>query len=166
MSNLVIILGPTGSGKSTSIKNLNPKETMILALKDIDKALPFKGSRKLYNAENKNYFTLNGWDEIITYMDSASKNLKNVHNIIIEDATYIMRTEFFNRVSEVGYTKYNELADHFRRIIAKGSSLRPDINVFLFLHTDTVTQDGNVVGYKAATVGKLLDNQLRYSIAG
>lgn len=159
MSNLVIILGPTGSGKSTSIKNLNPKETMILALKDIDKALPFKGSRKLYNAENKNYFTLNGWDEIITYMDSASKNLKNVHNIIIEDATYIMRTEFFNRVAEVGYTKYNELADHFRRIIAKGSSLRPDINVFLFLHTDTVTQDGNVVGYKAATVGKLLDNQ-------
>lgn len=159
MSNLVIILGPTGSGKSTSIKNLNPKETMILALKDIDKALPFKGSRKLYNAENKNYFTLNGWDEIITYMDSASKNLKNVHNIIIEDATYIMRTEFFNRVAEIGYTKYNELADHFRRIIAKGSSLRPDINVFLFLHTDTVTQDGNVVGYKAATVGKLLDNQ-------
>ena len=99
-------------------------------------------------------------------MDSASNNLKNVHNIIIEDATYIMRTEFFNRVAEVGYTKYNELADHFRRIIAKGSTLRPDINVFLFLHTDTVTQDGNVVGYKAATVGKLLDNQLRYSIAG
>ena len=159
MSNLVIILGPTGSGKSTSIKNLDPKETMILALKDIDKALPFKGSRKLYNAENKNYFALKDYSEIISYMDSASKNLKNVHNIIIEDATYIMRTEFFNRVAEVGYTKYNELADHFRRIIAKGSTLRPDINVFLFLHTDTVTQDGNVVGYKAATVGKLLDNQ-------
>ena len=159
MSNLVIILGPTGSGKSTSIKNLNPKETMILALKDIDKALPFKNSRKLYNAENKNYFALKDYDEIITYMDSASKNLKNVHNIIIEDATYIMRTEFFNRVAETGYTKYNELADHFRRIIAKGSTLRPDINVFLFLHTDTITQDGNVVGYKAATVGKLLDNQ-------
>ena len=159
MSNLVIILGPTGSGKSTSITNLDPKETMILALKDIYKALPFKGSRKLYNAENKNYFALKDYNEIISYMDSASKNLKNVHNIIIEDATYIMRTEFFNRVAEVGYTKYNELADHFRRIIAKGSSLRPDINVFLFLHTDTVTQDGNVVGYKAATVGKLLDNQ-------
>ena len=159
MSNLVIILGPTGSGKSTSIKNLDPKETMILALKDIDKALPFKGSRKLYNAENKNYFALKDYNEIISYMDSASKNLKNVHNIVIEDATYIMRTEFFNRVAEVGYTKYNELADHFRRIIAKGSSLRPDINVFLFLHTDTITQDGNVVGYKAATVGKLLDNQ-------
>lgn len=159
MSNLVVILGPTGSGKSTSIKNLDPKETVILALKDIDKALPFKGSRKLYNAQNKNYFALKNWEEIITYMESASKNLTNVHNIIIEDATYIMRTEFFNRVAEIGYTKYNELADHFRRIIATGSSLRPDINVFLFLHTEPITQDGNVVGYKAATVGKLLDNQ-------
>lgn len=166
MSNLVIILGPTGSGKSTSIKNLDPKETMILALKDIDKALPFKGSRKLYNAENKNYFALRDYSEIISYMDSASKNLKNIHNIVIEDATYIMRTEFFNRVSEVGYNKFTELADHFRKIIAKGSSLRSDINVFLLLHTDTVTQDGNLVGYKAATVGKLLDSQLRYSIAG
>ena len=78
MSNLVVILGPTGSGKSTSIKNLDPKETMVLALKDIDKALPFKGSRKLYNKENKNYYTLKNWEEIITYMESASKNLTNV----------------------------------------------------------------------------------------
>lgn len=102
MSNLVVILGPTGSGKSTSIKNLDPKETMILALKDINKTLPFKGSRKLYNKENKNYFALNNWEEIITYMDSVSKNLLNVHNIILEDATYILRTEFFDRATETG----------------------------------------------------------------
>ena len=58
----------------------------------------------LYNAENKNYFALKDYSEIISYMESASKNLKNIHNIVIEDATYIMRTEFFNRVSEVGLT--------------------------------------------------------------
>ena len=99
MSNLVVILGPTGSGKSTSIKNLDPKETMILALKDVNKALPFKGSKKLYNSENKNYYALKDYSEIITYMESASKNLSNVHNIIIEDSTYIIRTEFFNRAN-------------------------------------------------------------------
>lgn len=157
MSNLVVILGPTGSGKSTSIKNLDPKETMVLALKDIDKALPFKGSRKLYNVENKNYFALKDYAEIISYMESASKNLKNIHNIIVDDAIYVMRTEFFNRASEKGYDKYNELADHFRRIIATGSTLRSDINVFLMLHTEPIEEDGNIVGYKASTVGKLLD---------
>ena len=157
MSHLVVILGPTGSGKSTSIKNLNPKETIILALKDINKDLPFKGSRKLYNAENKNYYALKDYAEIISYMQSISKNLNNVHNIILEDATYIMRTEFFNRAQERGFDKYNDLADHFRRIIATGSTLRNDINVFLFLHTDTIEEDGNIVGYKASTVGKLLE---------
>lgn len=89
MSNLVVILGPTGSGKSTSIKNLDPKETMILALKDVNKPLPFKGSRKLYNKENKNYFALKDYSEIISYMESASKNLPNVHNIVIEDKLFV-----------------------------------------------------------------------------
>lgn len=159
MSNLVVILGPTGSGKSTSIKNLDPKETMILALKDVNKPLPFKGSRKLYNKENKNYFALKDYSEIISYMESASKNLPNVHNIIIEDSTYIMRTEFFNRAAEKTYDKFTDIADHFRRIIAKGTSLRDDINVFLFHHSEPVTQSGDIVGYKMATVGKLLDNQ-------
>ena len=159
MSNLVVILGPTGSGKSTSIKNLDPKETMILALQDVNKALPFKGSRKMYNKENKNYYALKDYSEILTYMESASKNLPNIHNIIIEDATYIMRTEFFNRVMEKTYDKFSEIADHFRKIIAKGTSLREDINVFLFLHSEPVTQSGDTVGYKMATIGKLLDNQ-------
>ena len=159
MSNLVIVLGPSGSGKSTSIKNLNPKETLVLALKDIDKTLPFKGSRKLYNAENKNYFALNGYADIITTMQSASDKVPSIKNIILEDATYIMRTEYFNRSSEGGYGKYTELADHFRRIISTGTKLRSDINVFLFLHSEPVTEDGNIVGYKAATIGKLLDSQ-------
>ncbi len=159
MSNLVVILGPTGSGKSTSIKNLDPKETMILALESINKALPFKGSRNLYNKENKNYFALKDYAQIISYMESASKNLPNVHNIIIEDGTYIMRTEFFDRASEVGYTKFTELADHFRRIIAKGTSLREDLNVFLILHSEPVTESGDIVGYKAATIGKLIDEK-------
>lgn len=77
--------------------------------------------------------------------------------MITKLATYIMRTEFFDRASEPGYNKYSELADHFRRIISKGTSLRDDINVFLFLHTDTDEADGSIVGYKVATVGKLLD---------
>lgn len=104
MSHLVVILGATGSGKSTSIKNLNPQETVILALKAVDKDLPFKGSRKLYSAANKNYFALKDYNEILTYMESISNNAKNVRNIILEDATYIMRTEFFDRSAERGST--------------------------------------------------------------
>lgn len=155
MSNLVIVLGASGSGKSTSIKSLNPQETVVLNV--LGKDLPFKGSRANYTREKKNLIQSSSWDNIISMMQSISKNLPNVHNIIIDDAIYIMRTEFFDRSKETGFNKYNELADHFRRIISEGNNLRSDITVFMLLHTETIDTDGSVIGYKASTVGKLLD---------
>lgn len=155
MSNLVIILGASGTGKSTSIKTLNPDETVVLNV--LGKDLPFKGSRANYTREKKNLIQSSNWDSITNMMQSISKNMPTVHNIVIDDAIYIMRTEFFDRSRERGYDKYNELADHFRRIIATGNSLRSDITVFMMLHTEPVEADGSVIGYKASTVGKLLD---------
>jgi hypothetical protein len=155
MSNLVIVLGASGTGKSTSIKSLNPKETVVLNV--LGKDLPFKGSRASYNKENKNLFDVNKWDTIINYMQSISTNAPSIKNIIIDDGIYCMRTEFFDRSKENGFNKYNELADHFRRIIAVGNALRDDITVFLMLHTEPIETDGSVIGYKASTVGKLLD---------
>lgn len=72
-----------------------------------------------------------------------------------------MRTEFFNRSKERGFDKYNELADHFRRIIAKCGSLRDDLNIFMLLHTETVETEGAIIGYKSSSVGKLLDKMYR-----
>ena len=54
MANICIVMGPSGTGKSTSIKGLNPEETVILNL--LGKKLPFKGSSALYNTEKKNLF--------------------------------------------------------------------------------------------------------------
>lgn len=155
MSNLVIVLGASGTGKSTSIKTLNPEETVVLNV--LGKDLPFKGSRTSYTREKLNLIQPSNWEHVQTMMQSISENKPNIHNIVIDDATYIMRTEFFDRAKERGFDKYNDLADHFRRIIAKGNSLRNDITVFLLLHIETVESDGSIVGYKASTVGKLLD---------
>lgn len=155
MSNLVIVLGASGSGKSTSIKSLCPEETVIINV--LGKDLPFKGSRANYTREKKNLIQSASWDNIVSMMQSISKNFPNIHNIVIDDAIYVMRTEFFDRSKEKGYDKYNELADHFRRIIAEGNSLRNDITVFMLLHTEAVEAEGSVIGYKASTVGKLLD---------
>lgn len=155
MANLVMILGPTGSGKSTSIKTLDPKSTVIINV--LSKELPFKGSRKMYNKENKNIFNIYKPLEIIQYLESISNNASYVKNIIIDDSTYIMRTEFFDRSKERGYDKYNELADHFRRIIATSNTLRDDLNIFMMIHSEPVETDGSIIGYKVSTVGKLLD---------
>lgn len=155
MSNFAIILGDTGCGKSTSIKSLNPKETVIINV--LGKRLPFKGSNSMYNAENKNLFVINDYNSVLSMLDAVNKNAPHVKNVVLDDAIYVMRTEFFDRSKERGYDKYNELADHFRKIIAKCSSLRNDLNVFMLLHIENVESDGSLVGYKSASVGKLLD---------
>ena len=154
MSNFVIVLGASGNGKSTRIKTLKPEETIVVNV--LGKRLPFKGSGANYSAEKKNLFKISTWDKTVVLLDKVNK-LEQIKNVVIDDGIYIMRNEFFDRASERGYDKYNELADHFRRIIQKCSSLRDDLNIFMLLHTEPVESDGGIRSYKASTVGKLLD---------
>lgn len=155
MSNFVIILGKTGSGKSTSIKTLNPAETYIIST--LDKRLPFQNSMKMYNKEAKNRIVSGSWDQTLKLLEGINTKTVKIKNIVIDDAVYIMRNEFFERCKETGYQKYNDLADHFRTIIATCSQMRDDLNIFMMLHTDTEESEGNIIGYKSASVGKLLD---------
>ena len=149
-------MGDTGCGKSTSIKGLNPKETVIINV--LGKRLPFKGSAAMYNEEQKNLFKISSYSDVLSLLDAINGNAP-VKNVIIDDAIYIMRTEFFDRSKEKGYDKYNELADHFRKIIAKCGSLRDDLNIFMLLHIEPIESDGSLIGFKSASVGKLLDKQ-------
>ena len=157
MANAVILLGKSGTGKSSSIKGLNPKETVVLNV--LGKKLPFKGSSKLYNLESKNLFRVDDYTQVINMLQGIDKNASYVHNIIIDDAIYIMRKEYFKRAKETGYGKYTELAMHFQQIISTIESMREDINVFIILHSEDVQSDKTTVGYKVSTIGQLIDNQ-------
>lgn len=157
MSQFVIVLGRTGSGKSTSIKSLDPQKTFIINC--LGKSLPFKGSAKMYNKEAGNYAKTYKYDNILKWLDHINNNLTDITTCIIDDATFVMREEFFDRSGERGYDKYTELSDHFRRIVNKARSLRDDLHVYLMLHDENVESDGSIVGKKVATVGKLLDKQ-------
>ena len=157
MANAVILLGKSGTGKSSSIKGLNPKETVVLNV--LGKKLPFKGSSKLYNQESKNLFRVDDYTQVINMLQGIDKNAPYVHNIIIDDAIYIMRKEYFKRAKETGYGKYTELAMHFQQIISTIESMREDINVFIILHSEDVQSDKTTIGYKVSTIGQLIDNQ-------
>ena len=152
-----MILGKSGTGKSTSIKTLNPKETVVLNV--LRKRLPFKGSSSIYNTENKNLFNVDEYTQIINILGAIDKNAANVKNVIIEDMTYVMRKEYFKRAKEAGYNKYTELAQHFQQIISTCESMRDDINVFFILHSEDIQSDKVNVGFKVSTIGALIDNQ-------
>ena len=104
MANVCLIMGASGTGKSTSIKTLDPKETVIFNV--LKKRLPFKGSNSLYNAENKNMFNVDSHDAIVSYLQSinTNANAKNVKNVIIDDITYVMRKEYFKTAKQTGLT--------------------------------------------------------------
>lgn len=157
MANAVILLGKSGTGKSSSIKGLDPKDTVVLNV--LGKRLPFKGSSNIYNEQNKNLFRIEDYGQAVDMLKMIDKSASYVHNVIIDDAVYIMRKEYFKRVKEVGYGKYTELAQHFQQIISTIESLRNDLNVFLILHSEDIQSDNTIVGYKICTIGKLLDNQ-------
>lgn len=156
MANVVLILGKSGSGKSTSIKGLNPKETVVFNI--LKKRLPFKGSSSLYNVENKNLFNLDEYDKLNSYLQSIDKNAPHIKNIVADDVTYIMRKEYFKTAKITGFNKFVDIASHFQSIISTAENMRDDINFFIMMHSEDVVSDNSIVGYKPSTVGKLIDS--------
>lgn len=156
MGNICLVLGKTGTGKSSSIKGLNPKETVVFNV--LKKRLPFKGSMSLYNEENKNLFNVEDYSTIINYMQGINTSAPYIKNIVIEDATYIMRKEYFKYAKVSSYNKFVDMAAHFQSIISAAENLRNDLNVFMIMHCEEIISDNIIVGYKVSTVGKLIDN--------
>lgn len=83
MANVCMLLGKSGTGKSTSVKTLNPKETVVINV--LKKRLPFKGSNSLYNKDNKNLFEIDEYTQAINLLSNIDKSASHVKNIIIDD---------------------------------------------------------------------------------
>jgi hypothetical protein len=149
-------LGKSGTGKSTSIKSLDPKETVIINI--LKKKLPFKGSNSMYNTENKNLFNVDSHDQIVALMKTISEKAPNVKNIIIDDCTYVMRKEYFKTAKITGFNKFVDMAAHFQDIISTAENIKDSLNVFLLMHCEEIVSDNTIVGYKPSTVGKLIDS--------
>ena len=157
-SKLVGIVGQTGTGKSTSIKHLNPDETYIINV--AKKELPFKGSEKLYNAEKKNYKEVDDANEISRLLKTISEKAPHIKNIIIEDSNYIMGFNIVAKATEVGFTKFSVMARDMVDLFRTARQLRDDITVFYLTHPETIEDGGEIIGYKIKTAGKLIDNQV------
>jgi len=157
-SKLIGIVGSTGTGKSTSIKHLDPKETYII--NTAKKELPFKGADKLYNAENKNYKEVDEITEITRLLKTISEKAPHIKNIVIEDSNYMMSFRMAEKATEVGYTKFTILAKDMVELFREARKLRDDLKVFYFTHPETIEDSGEIVGYRIKTSGKMLDNQI------
>ena len=158
MAKLVGIVGETGTGKSTSIKALDPKETYIINV--AGKELPFKGSSKLYNTENKNYYEPTSAVDVLNKLKIVSEKATHIKHVIIEDSNYLMAFNLVNKATETGFTKFSVMAKDMVNLIQEAKKLRDDLIIFYFSHSEAVEDGGDIVSYKIKTAGKMLDNQV------
>lgn len=159
MSKLIAIAGDTGVGKSSSLIHLSPKDTYIINV--AGKELPFKGSAKLYNVENKNYRVVENAGEVLDLLRVLSEKALHIRNIVIEDGNYLMGFNMVDRATEVGYTKFSVMAQSMKNLIQGAKKLRDDITVVYMSHIEEIEDTGEIVGYKLKTAGKLVDKEIR-----
>jgi len=157
-SKLIGIVGFTGTGKSTSIKHLDSKETYII--NTAKKELPFKGAEKLYNAESKNYKEVDDITEITRLLKTISDKALHIKTVVIEDSNYMMSFRMAEKAAEVGFTKFTILAKDMVELFREARKLRDDLKVFYFTHPEIIEDGGEIVGYRIKTSGKMLDNQI------
>jgi ABC-type dipeptide/oligopeptide/nickel transport system ATPase component len=157
-SKLIGIVGSTGTGKSTSIKNLNPQETYII--NTAKKELPFKGAEKLYNREHKNYDEIDDIVKITQRLIKISNDAPHIKTIVIEDSNYMMAFRMADKATEIGFTKFTILAKDMVELFREARKLRNDLKVFYFTHPEIIEDGGEIIGYRMKTSGKMLDNQI------
>lgn len=158
----ILILGESGSGKSSSLRNLNPEETFIIST--TAKPLPWRGYKKQYTKLDTknlsgNYFQSSDSSQIIKILKFIDVKMPKIKTIIIDDVQYIMGFEFLSRSLERGFDKFNEIAQHFVDILRYAEHLRDDLKIIFTSHCDNV---GDAVNpkYSMKTVGKLVNEKI------
>lgn len=138
----VLVLGASGAGKSTSLRNFEQEEIRILNV--AGKPLPFR--KKLLKADNP------------TYEQIAAVLKKNeVKAYAIDDSQYLMAFESFAHAKDTGYGKFTNMALNFKALIDCAIKNTSPDTIIYFLHHTELAEDGRL---KAKTLGKMLDNQL------
>ena len=149
MSIATLILGESGTGKSTSMRNLNPADTLLIQV--LAKPLPFKAKGwKLATKDNPtgSIFVTDQTDTIIKAMKKTTKKI-----IVIDDWNLTMTNEYMRRSTENGFQKFADIGHAAWDLMMTASALPPDVRVYLLGHTE-LSDQGHT---KAKTIGKMID---------
>jgi len=154
MAQCIIIAGDTGTGKSTSLQNLDPKTNYIIST--LDKPLPFKGSNSMYNTENKNYAITKEYGDVLQILN-AINDKPEIKSVILDDIGFVMQHEYFKRASETGFTKFTLIAQHMQQIIDAALTLRRDLKLVFMFHSEIGGEFGDYL--KLKLMGRMLEDK-------
>ncbi len=144
----ILLLGASGTGKSTTIRNMPPDKVSIINV--LGKPLPFKGGN--------NFKTFNCDDP--TKVESAIA-LAKTPIVIVDDAGYLIVNYFMKNHSSAGagngvFALYNALGDLYWNIIREAGNGKPNQRTYFIMHEET-SDFGKT---KPKTIGKMLDEKV------
>ena len=164
MANSVLVIGESGTGKTTSMKTLPPKQTFIISC--TGKPLPFKGWKKNYTTFGKenlegNYLSTDKSGVIVKTLMYINENRKDIKYVVVDDFIYSMSNEFVRRGHEKGFDKYNDIGINAGQILDYvANQMREDINIALFNHSEEYMDATGLRKQKFKSLGKLVEDKI------
>ncbi len=155
MAKVICIAGESGSGKTTSMRNLDSTTTYYI---DADKkGLSWKGWREQYNTEKKNYLKCDDVNIVRQYIKSIAEKCPKVKVIVVDTINGLMVADEMRRSKEKGYDKWVDLATCVWDLIVDCYDYRDDLTIIFTAHTQTETDDAGYRFTRIQTSGKKLN---------
>lgn len=156
MGRVIGIIGESGSGKTTSCRNLDPATTYYI---DCDKkGLSWKGWRDQYNLQNKNYYATNVPTLVLEILKKVNEDPdRRIKTVVIDTINGVMVAEEMRNAKVQGYGKWTDLAQYVWEIFEYALSMKDDITVIILAHSITDTDDNGIVFTHIRTNGRKLE---------
>lgn len=151
------LMGDSGAGKTTSLRNLNPKLTFVV---DSDKkGLTWKGWKSGFNADAKNYCKTDHASIAMTCLQKVNEDeaFKHIKVFVVDTLNGIMVADEMRRSHEKGYDKWQDLAHCIYDLVDYALQVRDDLNVIFICHSQTERDDAGYAFTRIKTSGKKLD---------
>lgn len=155
MARVICVAGESGSGKTTSMRNLDPKTTLYI---DCDKkGLSWRGWRKQYSIEQKNYIRTDFVSLVMSALEKTNKEWLDKKVVVIDTINGLMVADEMRRSKEKGYDKWVDLAACVWDLVGKCHDYRDDLTIIFTAHTQTDHDENGYMFTRIKTSGKKLD---------
>ena len=153
-------MGESGSGKTTSLRNLDPKKTFYI---DCDrKGLNWKGWKKDFSVEKKNYYATDIFANVSNLLNKIDKEeqFAKIEYVVIDTINALMVAEEMRILAMQSGDKrsaWSDLAQNGWAIINQALTLRDNLTVIIVCHSETISDDNGIIRTRIKTNGRKLE---------